>query len=81
MDLLNKELVANTLYAQYASEEKMFWLLAKQYIKSYDKAQFEEARSIKKEQDAIQAKMQAINESRVHLGISEHLWNTVSLNF
>ncbi|MDR7207655.1 hypothetical protein [Priestia megaterium] len=81
MDLLNKELVANVLYAQYASENHMYWVLSKQYIKTYEKGDYAEALSIKKEIDAVYAKIQAINESRVHLGISDHLWDTVSLNF
>jgi hypothetical protein len=81
MDLLNKELVAKVLYAQYAGESEMYWNLSKQYRREYDKGNFEEARSIKKETDALYAKMQAINESRFHLGISDHLWETTIINF
>lgn len=81
MELLNKELVAKTLYAQYIGEKNMYWLMSKQFRMAYDKGQFEEARSIKKETDALYAKMQAIEETRVHLGITDHMWETVSLAF
>lgn len=81
MDLLKKDLVANVLYAQYESESKMYWTLSRQYRQAYNRGQFEEARSVKKEVDMVYAKMQAINESRVHLGISDHLWETTIINF
>ena len=81
MDLLNKELVAKTLYAQYASEEKMFWLLSKQSVQESSIGNNEEAKALNIERKLVHAKMQAINETRVHLGISDHQWETVSLAF